>query len=125
MKRDTRNNLLKTLMGAGLYLLDPLRDRLADRIDDISDRAQDTYESAADRVSSIGDRLRGRQSDSFGNIGWMLLGVGVGVGVGMLLAPASGEETRNNLADKVHEVGDRVRTRFSSEPRPASGTYGE
>ena len=125
MRRDTRNNLLKTLMGAGLYLLDPLRDRLADRIDDISDRAQDTYESAADRVSSISDRLRGRQSDSFGNIGWLLLGVGVGVGVGMLLAPASGEETRSNLADKVHEVGDRVRTRFSSEPRPASGTYGE
>ena len=24
-----------------------------------------------------------------------------------------------------HEVGDRVRTRFQSEPRPASGTYGE
>jgi hypothetical protein len=125
MRRDTRNNLLKTLLGAGLYLLDPIRDRLSERIDDISDRAQDTYESAVDRVSSVSDRLRGRQSDTLGNIGWMLVGVGVGVGVGMLLAPASGEETRSNLADKVHEVGDRVRTRFSSEPRPASGTYGE
>ena len=126
MRRDTRNNLLKTLLGAGLYMLDPLRDRLADRIDEVSERAQDTYEDAVGRVSSVTDRLLKRgESDTFGNIGWMLLGVGVGVGVGMLLAPASGEETRNNLAGKVHEVGDRVRTRFSSEPRPASGTYGE
>ena len=125
MRRDTRNNLLKTLMGAGLYMLDPLRDRLADRIDEVSERAKDTYDNAVDRVSSVSDRIRGRESDTMGNIGWMLLGVGVGVGVGMLLAPASGEETRSNLAGKVHEVGDRVRTRFSSEPRPASGTYGE
>lgn len=126
MRRDTRSNLLKTLLGAGLFLLDPLRDRLADRIEDFGDRAQDTYESARDRVSSMTDRIRGRESDTLGNIGWMLLGVGVGVGVGMLLAPASGEETRSNIAGKVHEVGDRVRTRFSStEPKPASGTYGE
>ena len=125
MRRDTRNNLFKTLLGAGLFLLDPLKDRLADRIDDLGDRAQDTYETARDRVSSISDRLRGRQSDTMSNVGWMLLGVGVGVGVGMLLAPASGEETRSNIAGKVHDVSDRVRTRFSNEPKPASGTYGE
>jgi hypothetical protein len=127
MKRDTRNNVLKALLGAGMYLLDPLRDRLADRLDDISDRARDTYETASDRFGNISDRLRGRQSSGWDNAIWMLVGVGVGVGVGMLLAPASGEETRRDLADKVQEVGDRVRTRFqsSNEPRPASGTYGE
>src|SRR5579884_3453794 len=58
MKRDTRNTVLKALLGAGMYLLDPLRDRLADRLDDISDRARDTYENASDRFSDISDRLR-------------------------------------------------------------------
>lgn len=127
MKRDTRNNMLKALLGVGMYLLDPLRDRLADRLDDFSDRAKDTYETAADRVSDLSDRIRGNQSSGWDNAIWMLVGVGVGVGVGMLLAPASGEETRRDLADKVQEVGDKVRTRFQStnEPRPASGTYGE
>ena len=48
-----------------------------------------------------------------------------GVGVGMLLAPASGEETRNNLSDKVHEFSDRMRDKFSgSESEPSTGTYG-
>jgi hypothetical protein len=125
MKRDTRNNLLKMLLGAGLYVLDPLRDRLADRVDDITDRAQDTYESAVDRVSSVTDRIRGKRSDAWDNAMWMLLGVGVGVGVGILLAPASGEEIRENIAGKVHDVRERVRGRVSSEPRSASGTYGE
>ena len=126
MKRDTRNNLLKMLLGAGLYVIDPLRDRLSDRMDDISDRAQSTYDSAVDRVSSMRDRIRGKQSDPWGNAMWMLLGVGVGVGVGLLLAPASGEETRETIAGKVHDVEDRVRERFSAQrPRSASGTYGE
>jgi YtxH-like protein len=124
MKRDRRNNLLKMLLGAGLYVLDPLRDRLADRVDDISDRAKDTYESTVDKVSSLSDRIRGKESDPWGNVMWMLLGVGVGVGVGILLAPASGEEIRENIAGKVHDVSERVRGRVS-EPRSASGTYGE
>lgn len=125
MRRDTRNNLLKMLLGAGLYVLDPLRDRLADRMDDITDRAHDTYDSAVDRVSSLSDRIRGKRSDPWGNAMWMLLGVGVGVGVGILLAPSSGEELRENIAGKVHDVSERVRGRVSSEPRSASGTYGE
>jgi gas vesicle protein len=54
----------------------------------------------------------------------LLIGVGVGVGVGMLLAPASGEETRSNLSNKVHEFSDRMRDKFSSGEEPATGTYG-
>ncbi len=125
MRRDTRSNLLRLLLGAGLYLLDPLRDRLSERLDDISERAQDVYEGAADRVSSITHRMRGRQSDPWANITWLLIGAGVGVGLGVLLAPASGEETRSNISEKVQKAGDKVRERFSPQPRPASGTYGE
>lgn len=125
MRRDTRSNLLRLLLGAGLYVLDPLRDRLSERLDDIGERAQDAYEGAADRISSMTDRIRGRQSDHWANVAWLLVGAGVGVGLGMLFAPASGEETRSNLSEKVQKAGDKVRERFSPQPRPASGTYGE
>lgn len=124
MKRDTRKNLLKMLVGAGLYMLDPVRERLSDRLDDLSERAQDTYEDALDRISEVSDRIRGRRSSGWSNAMWALVGVGVGVGVGMLLAPASGEETRTNLSERVQEVGEKVRSRFSSEPKPPTGTYG-
>jgi hypothetical protein len=112
------------LLGAGLYLLDPVRERLSDRIDDLSGRAQDTYESAVDRIDDLSSRIRGRRSSGWDNAMWALIGVGVGVGVGMLLAPASGEETRSNLSEKVHEVGDKVRSRFTNEPKSPTGTYG-
>src|SRR5438874_9574439 len=120
-----KNTLLDVLMGAGLFLLDPVRDRLADSIENLTDRAQDTYETASGRLGRASSVIRGEDHSGLSAAAAMLIGLGVGVGVGMLLAPASGEETRSNLAGKVHEVGDRVRTRFSSEPRPASGTYGE
>jgi hypothetical protein len=42
----------------------------------------------------------------------------------MLVAPASGEETRSNLSNRVHEFSDRVRDRFSSGEESATGTYG-
>jgi len=37
--------------------------------------------------------------------------VGIGVGVGLLIAPASGGETRADIADKVSDFGDKVRDR--------------
>jgi len=49
----------------------------------------------------------------------------VGVGVAMLLAPASGKETRNAISNRAHEFGGRVRDKFSGEKRePGTGTYG-
>ena len=53
-------------------------------------------------------------------------GIGLGIGVGILLAPASGEETRSSIAEKVQDVGERVRGVFSPEVRkPATGTEGK
>ncbi|MBV8476852.1 MAG: YtxH domain-containing protein [Acidobacteria bacterium] len=123
MKRDTKNQLLKVLMGTGLYLLDPLRDRFADKVSDISDRAQDTYQDAVDRVSNLSDSIRGR-FERPSRLKWMLIGVGVGVGVGMLLAPVTGREARETLSDKVQDIGGRVRDRFQSEDERATGTQG-
>jgi hypothetical protein len=118
-----RNDLLKVLLGTGLYLLDPVRDRLAGRLDDLSERAQDSFESAANRVTRVAKTIRGQEHDTMNNVLLLLLGIGVGVGVGMLLAPASGEEIRGNLADKVQDLGSRVKGRFS-EGQSNTGTYG-
>jgi ElaB/YqjD/DUF883 family membrane-anchored ribosome-binding protein len=125
----TKKNLLNLLLGAGVLLLDPLRDRFGDSVDDLKDRAQDLrdkardrYEVASDRVSRASDVIRGEDHSVLTQTFAFVAGVGIGVGVGILLAPASGEETRSTLADKVHDFGSQVRERFSSEPRSATGT---
>jgi hypothetical protein len=41
-------------------------------------------------------------------------GIGLGVGVGLLVAPASGKQTRGTVLGKVHAFGDRARERFSN-----------
>jgi len=43
--------------------------------------------------------------------GYFLLGLGIGVAAGVLLAPKSGEETRQLLADKAGEGADYLRNR--------------
>jgi hypothetical protein len=122
--RLRNRTLLDVLVGAGLYLLDPVRDRLADRIGDLSDRARDTYDEASGRVSRASRAIRGDDSHVVGSVGALLLGIGVGVGVGLLLAPASGEETRSKVAEKVQDFGDKVWRRAGRQPEGSTGTYG-
>ena len=137
MRSRRQGVLLNMLLGTGLYLLDSMRDRLAeselpsrardrysdlqdrarDRYSDLQDRARDVYDTASDRVSRASDILRGRESHWIGNAAAVVLGIGVGVGVGMLLAPGSGEETRENIAEGV-------RDRFSRVKEAATGTFG-
>jgi len=123
MRRDRKNQILKVLLGTGLYLLDPVRDRIVDRVSDISDRARHTYDDAVDRVGDISDLIRGR-FERPSRLKWMLLGVSVGVGAGMLLAPCTGREARESLSDRVHDIGGRVRDRLQSESDRATGTKG-
>lgn len=96
MKRS-RQQLLKLLLGTGMYFIHKGREGLADR---------------------ISDSIRGRSS---GHVKWILLGVGVGVGIGILSAPVSGRETRERFSDKVHNIGDRLRDRLQAG-REATGT---
>lgn len=127
MRLRKENILWNVLLGSGVYLLDSLRERLSEGIDDISDRARGTYSEASRRVSRASDVIRGEDHHGVSTVAALLIGVGVGVGVGMLLAPASGEETRSNLSNKVQEFGDRVRDRFSEQQRReqgGTGTYG-
>jgi hypothetical protein len=47
------------------------------------------------------------------------------VGIGILIAPASGEETRADIADKVSDLGDKVREHTGKKPPSATATPGE
>jgi gas vesicle protein len=125
------NKFLKLLLGTSLYLLDQsdsatkgVRDRAVDHISDLRDAAQETYETASNRVARASKAIRGEDNHVLGNVLRFVAGVGVGIGVGLILAPASGEETRSVIAGRVHEMGDRVKKQFSSEDDAATGTRG-
>ena len=118
-----KRDLLNFFLGTGLYLVENLRERLPDNMDDIKGGARETYEAASDRLGRATNALRGKKdSQIFGKVGALLIGVGIGVGVGLLIAPASGEETRADIADKVSDFGDKVRERTVKKPQAATGT---
>jgi YtxH-like protein len=124
MRLRKRQPLFNLLLDTGLNLIDSLRDRLPDNVDDIRDRARDTYNTASDRVSRATDVLRGaEESHLFGKAVAMVIGVGVGVGIGLLIAPASGDETLEEISDKVSEFKENVRQR--KNPQGATGTEGD
>ena len=126
MRFKKREPLLNVLLDTGLHLLDSLRERLPDNVDDIKDRVRDTYDTASHRVSRATDALRGEEdSQILGKVGALLIGVGIGVGIGVLIAPSSGEETRADITDKVSDFGDKVRQRTGKKPQDATGTHGE
>jgi hypothetical protein len=126
MKFKKRELLLGVLLGTGLNLLNSLREHLPDNVDDIKDRVRDTYATASNRVSRATDALRGEEdSQVLGKVGALLIGVGVGVGVGLLVAPARGDETRADIAEKVSDFGDKVRERAGKKTQRATGTDGD
>lgn len=125
MRLRKENILWNVLLGTGVYLLDSLRDRMVEGVDDLTGRARESYREGSRRVSRASEAIRGEDHHGMGTAAALLIGIGVGVGVGMLLAPASGEETRSNLSNRVHEFGDRVRDKFAESRHEAgSGTYG-
>jgi gas vesicle protein len=122
------NKYLKLLLGTSLYLLEQsdkstkkVRDRAAEQIEDLRDAAQHGYETATNRVARASRAIRGEDSNVLGNALRFAAGLGVGLGVGLIFAPASGDETRNAIAGRVHEIGDKVRRQFSSEAATGTG----
>jgi gas vesicle protein len=115
------NKFVRSLLNIGLTALE-LSDRAAS---EMRDQVKDRFDDLTDRVGDLSDRTRRavglEQSHALQYTLSFVAGVGVGIGVGMLLAPASGEETRNTIAEKVQDTGTRVRDRFSSS-MGATGT---
>ena len=117
--------LFSVLLDTGLRLLDSLRDRLPDNMDDIKGKVRDTYSIASDRVSRATDALRGEdEAHIFGKAVALAIGVGIGIGIGVLIAPASGDETRADIANKVSDFGDKVHEHSGKKPMSATGTHG-
>ena len=51
-----------------------------------------------------------------------LMGIGLGIGLGVLFAPMSGEETRDNITQRVGDLTDQARDKFEeSRDRVRSG----
>jgi hypothetical protein len=128
-KGKSMNKFLKLLLGTSLYLLEQsdgatkgVRDRAADRLSDLGDAARETYETASNRVARASRAIRGEDSSALNNTLRFVAGIGVGLGIGLILAPASGEETRSVIAGRVHAMGDKVRRQFSTDD--ATGTRG-
>ena len=61
MKFKKKELLFSVLLGTGLHLLDSLRERLPDNVDDIKRKVRDTYGTASHRVSRATDALRGEE----------------------------------------------------------------
>lgn len=126
MRFRRREPLFSILLDTGLNLLDSLREHLPDHVDDIKGRVRDTYETASHRLDRTTNALRGQEdSQILGKALAMAIGVGIGVGIGLLIARASGEETRADLTNKVSEFGDKVRDRTRKTPEGATGTHGQ
>lgn len=119
------NKLLKSVLKTVVYLLD----QAEDVADDMRGRVSDTVSRAGDRVSDLRDQaqdLYSGEDHTLRNVLTFAAGVGVGIATAMLFSPASGEEIRSQIGEKVQDIGGRVRDRFSSESerRSATGTEG-
>jgi hypothetical protein len=118
MRFRKREPLLSILLGTGLHLLDSLRERLPDDMGDFKDKVRDTYETASQRVGRATDALRGDEDPHLLGKGIaLLIGVGIGVGIGVLIAPASGEETLEDISDRVSDFSDKVREHTGKKPQ--------
>lgn len=124
MRMRKENLLWNVLLGSGVYLLDSLRNRVTEGSEELGDRIRDTYGEASRRVNRATDAIRGEDHHGLSTAAALLIGMGIGVGVGMLLAPASGEETRNTISNKVQEFSGRVKDKFSEGQSSSTGTYG-
>lgn len=116
--------LLKSVLKTVVYLLD----QAEDVADDMRGRVSNTVDRASDRVSDLRDQARdfySGEDHTLRNVLTFAAGVGVGIATAMLFTPASGEEIRSQIGEKVEDISGKVRDRFSSpSQRPATGTEG-
>lgn len=104
------NSLLRSFLKTAVYVMD----QTAEQVDRASDRASQFAEDARTAIFPEDHTLR--------NILVFAAGVGVGVGAGLLLAPASGEETRNSIGERVQDISDKVKSRVSKQNYSPTGT---
>jgi gas vesicle protein len=87
--------------------VEDLSDRLSRGLEEVSETATLKFGDAGDRLSDASDALRGRRPWA-GLLTGLMVGIGIGAGLGVLLAPASGGETREALRDKAAQTKRQV-----------------
>ena len=114
------NKLLKSILKTAVYIID--------QADGVTSDVRDRVESVSDRLADVADRGKDviyGENHTLRNVGVFATGLGVGIAAGMLFAPASGDEIRSSMREKVEDIGGRVRDRFTpSSRRRATGTEG-
>ena len=101
MKLD---KVLKSILKSVVYIMD----ETSDRVDRVSDRASEFAEG------NTRNMIYPNEGNTLRNIMSFAAGIGVGVAAGMLLAPASGQEIRDSISDRVQNISDKVRGRAES-----------
>lgn len=106
------HKLLKSLLKTAVYVMDQSSDqveRFSDRVTDLSDRGKKA--------------IYREQDHTLNAVLCFAAGAGLGIAAGILFAPASGKETRDSISDKVQDIGDKVRERFTTDtPFRPTGT---
>ncbi|MFZ0860205.1 MAG: YtxH domain-containing protein [Candidatus Sulfotelmatobacter sp.] len=105
------NSILKSLLKTAVCIMD----QTAEQVDRASDRASQMADDARTAIFPEEDH-------TLRNVLMFAAGVGVGVGAGLLLAPASGEEIRNSIGEKVQDISDKVKGRVSKQNYGTTGT---
>jgi hypothetical protein len=88
----------------------------------VMDQSSDQVERASDRVSDFAARgtkvLYQEKDHTPRSVLSFAVGLGVGIGAAVLLAQVSGAEMRDFIGEKVHDMRDKVRERFSVDSEP-------
>jgi hypothetical protein len=137
MARNRVKDWIRIAAKAGVILTEPkfraaIADDLKDRYEGVSDTVSSKYDEAVSRMEAVGAALQGRKRSSSALMGFTV-GLGVGAGLGLLLAPASGTETRATLREKANDLTDQLfssattageRVHRSVSHMPSTGTEG-
>jgi YtxH-like protein len=105
------NSILRSVLKTAVYVMD----QTAEQVDRVSDRASEMADEARTAIFPEEDH-------TLRNVLVFAAGVGVGLGAGLLLAPASGQDIRNSISEKVQDIRDQVKGRVSSRNYGATGT---
>jgi len=64
---------------------------------------------------------RGRDGGVGAGIFKFMWGIGLGLGAGMLLAPASGRQTRSSISERATELADNARSKYEQVRKSVTG----
>ena len=112
-----RRNWVTSALRTALYLMeatdqasDHVRNRVANRFDDVRNKAEDTFDTVSERIGNAARALRGDNGSASHNALMFAGGLGAGLALAVIFAPASGEETRRAIAERFEHIGSRMRS---------------